>query len=198
MELGKGLLNVTVVEAKLTRNTEMLGNMSPYVTMTFNGKKLKSKVREHAGTTPVWNEDFQFEVDDVSQEIFVRVWDQDMMSSDAVGFVKVKTSSLMINMGVDEWFTLYYENEAAGEIHFVSSFAPEGGDAFADLETKYNEQQEKHEAELAEAQEKAAEMEARAAELEAKLAEQEAALAEKQAELEAAEEEDEGAKEAQA
>ena len=165
MELGKGLLNVNVVEAKLTRNTEAMGNMSPYITLTFKGKKMKTKVKDYAGKTPAWNEEFQFEVDDTSQEIFLRVWDQDMLSSDAVGFIKLKTSSLMINMGVDEWFTIYYQNESAGEVHLVSTFAPEGGDAFAEMEEKYTEQNARLEEELAAAQEKAAEMEQRAEEL---------------------------------
>jgi Ca2+-dependent lipid-binding protein len=92
---------------------------------------LKTKVKDYAGKTPIWNEEFQFDVEDTSQEIFLRVWDQDMLSSDAVGFVKLKTSSLMINCGVDEWFTIYYQNESAGEVHLISSFAPEGGDQYA-------------------------------------------------------------------
>ena len=151
MELGAGLLSVTVVEAKLTRNTELMGNMSPYCTLTHKGKKLKTKVMDYAGKTPVWNDEFQFPVENINEEIFVRVWDQDMLSSDAVGFVKVKVSSLMINMGVDEWFTIYYQNESAGELHVTSKFAPEGGDAYAELEAKAAAQAERLESELAEA-----------------------------------------------
>jgi hypothetical protein len=49
------------------------------------------------------------------------------MSSDAVGFVKVKVSSLMINDGITDDFTLYYENNSAGKITLTSVWAPEGG-----------------------------------------------------------------------
>ena len=52
------------------------------------------------------------------------------MSSDAVGFVKIKASSLMINQGVDEWFDIYYQNEQAGTVHLVSNFVPEGSEEF--------------------------------------------------------------------
>ena len=104
------MLNVNVVEAKLTRDTGIIGNMSPYITLVFKGKKMKTKVKDYAGKTPAWNEEFQFEVDDLSQEIFLRVWDQDMLSSDPVGFIQLKTASLMFNMGVDAWFTIFYRN----------------------------------------------------------------------------------------
>ena len=133
MDLNKGILNVTCVEAKLTRDTEVMGNMSPYVTFTHNKKKLKTKVHNYGGKFPKWNQNFQFEVENHSEEIFVRVWDQDLMTSDAVGFIKVKVSSLMINNGVDEWFTLYYQNASAGEIHLISTFAAEGAEEYENM-----------------------------------------------------------------
>jgi hypothetical protein len=62
-----------------------------------------------------------------------------MLTSDAVGFVKVKASSLMLNNHVEDWFTIYYENENAGKVFLIGDFAPEGGDAFAQLESRYEE-----------------------------------------------------------
>ena len=42
-----------------------------------------------------------------SDEIVLRVWDQDLPSSDAVGEAKIKMSSLIKNrVGVDDWFTI--------------------------------------------------------------------------------------------
>ena len=55
------------------------------------------------------------------------------MSSDAVGFVKVKVSSLMINGGLTDDFTLYYENNSAGKITLTSEWAPEGGDRYSHM-----------------------------------------------------------------
>lgn len=46
----------------------------------------------------------------------MRVWDEDVTTSDALGFIKINVSSLIINMGVEDWFTLMYENKKAGEI----------------------------------------------------------------------------------
>ena len=49
--------------------------------------------------------------------MILRVWDQDLTTSDAVGFTKLKMSSLIINGGVDSWFTIMYDNKSAGEVH---------------------------------------------------------------------------------
>lgn len=89
---------------------------------------MKTKVQNNAGKKPTFGDEFQFNVDDPSEEIFLRVWDQDLLTSDAVGFVKVKASSLMLNNHVEDWFTIYYQNENAGKVLLVSDFAPEGGD----------------------------------------------------------------------
>ena len=35
MQLNEGILNITVVEGKLVRDTEMFGTMDPYCTITF-------------------------------------------------------------------------------------------------------------------------------------------------------------------
>jgi Ca2+-dependent lipid-binding protein len=131
--LSKGILNLNVVKAELIRDTELLGSMSPYCTLTHKGSKLKTKVQSSAGKLPVWNDEFQFNIEDPSEEIFLRVWDQDLLTSDAVGFVKVKASSLMLNNHVEDWFTIYYENQNAGKVLLIADFAPEGGDQFQQL-----------------------------------------------------------------
>jgi len=119
-EVQAGILTLEVREGKLTNDTEMIGSMSPYATIVFNGKKLKTKVHNGGGKNPVWGDKFQFEVTSYTEEIFLRIWDQDMTTSDAVGFTKVKMSSLMINNGTEDWYTVTYDNKPAGEIFLVS------------------------------------------------------------------------------
>lgn len=113
--------------------------MSPYCTLTHKGTKLKTKIQEDAGKLPKFGDEFQFDIEDGSEEIFVRIWDSGMFSSDAVGWVKVKASSLMLNNHVEDWFDLYYENTPAGKIHFIADFAPEGGDMYEQLQGKFEE-----------------------------------------------------------
>ena len=45
----------------------------------------------------------------------------------------------MLNNHVEDWFTIYYKNENAGKVLLIGDFAPEGGDAYAQLESKYSE-----------------------------------------------------------
>ena len=130
MELKEGILQLTIEKADLKHDTESFGKMSPYVTVVFKGHKLKTKVHNHGGKQPVWGDSFSLEVEDPSEEIILRVWDQDMTTSDAVGFVKVKMSSLMLNMGVEDKFEIYFDNKPAGDVFLKTVFEPKGGNAY--------------------------------------------------------------------
>ena len=110
MQLGEGILTIKPLKGKLVRDTEVFGKMSPYITISFKGQKYKTKVHDYGGKKPEWKDEFVLEVTDVTEEMTLRVWDQDMTTSDAVGFTKIKMSSLMINCGVTDWFTIMYDN----------------------------------------------------------------------------------------
>ena len=114
MELGEGILTLRCLEGKLTRDTEWMGKMSPYCTITFGKNKYKTKIAHEQGKTPRWNNEFQLNVESATEEMVLRVWDQDLTTSDAVGFAKIKMSSLIINCGIEDWFTVMFENKPAG------------------------------------------------------------------------------------
>jgi len=57
-DLGAGILTLVVEEGKLTHDTETFGSMSPYCTLIYNGKKLKTKVHASGGKTPKWGDKF--------------------------------------------------------------------------------------------------------------------------------------------
>ena len=121
--------------------------MSPYCTITFKGKKLKTKVHDSGGKTPKWTDKFELDVESPTEEMILRVWDQDLTTSDAVGFCKIKMSSLIINNGTDDWYMIYYDNKPAGEIRIVSEFAGEGGDAYENMKADFDAQEESLKAE---------------------------------------------------
>ena len=81
------------------------------------------------------------EVTSPTDEIILRVWDQDLTTSDAVGFTKIKLSSLMINCGVEDWFTIMFDNKPAGEIKISTTFEPKGGNQYEEMLAKFEEQQ---------------------------------------------------------
>jgi len=181
-EEGAGILKLTCIDAKLTRDTEMLGSMSPYITIAFNGNKYKTKIHDNGGKEPVWGDEFTLEVTNYSEELIIRCWDKDLTTSDAVGFAKIKLSALIFNNGVDDWFDIMYENKGAGSVHITTEFEPEGGDKFEQMQEMLTAQNEKLAEEKAEAEAKVAELEEHKNKIQAELAEQEEkAKAEKEA-----------------
>ena len=71
------------------------------------------------------------------------MWDEGMISSDPVGFSKVKVSSLMLNNGTDDHYEVSYNNKPAGTIHLISTFAPFGGDQYENMKAAFQEQERK-------------------------------------------------------
>jgi len=54
-------------------------------------------------------------VTDVTDELILRwYWEKNLITSDEAGFAIIKMSSLVINCGVEEWFTIMFENELVG------------------------------------------------------------------------------------
>ena len=51
-----GKLCLTISEANLTRDTEWIGKMSPYVIFSYKGKEFKTKASKREGKHPQWNE----------------------------------------------------------------------------------------------------------------------------------------------
>ena len=98
--LSKGVLNLTVVNAILTRSTVMFGNMSPFITISHNKLKMKTKVAESQDKTPVFNHPFQLDIEKTNEKVTLRVWHQGALSADPIGFCQLPVSALMINCGV--------------------------------------------------------------------------------------------------
>ena len=95
----KGILTMTVVEGNLKRDTEMFGKMSPFCMITHNGKSLKTKCHNNGGKTPKWGDCFVLEILDATEDLKLRVWDQDLNSKDALGFALVRLAALMFDGG---------------------------------------------------------------------------------------------------
>jgi Ca2+-dependent lipid-binding protein len=69
-ETISGSLQLTVVEAKLTRDTEaMFNKMDPFVTLKLREQNFKTKVLQGAGKTPKWDEAFDFDVKYIGDDL---------------------------------------------------------------------------------------------------------------------------------
>lgn len=76
-----GRLHLHLHEARLQHHDgPLLERMSPYVTVTINGRTEKSPICEGGGKNPSWmGVNFNFEVIDMNHEIEIVVRDKDMM-----------------------------------------------------------------------------------------------------------------------
>lgn len=66
-----GTLDITVIEARLTRDTETFGKMDPYCKISTRQQNFKTAVKNGAGKTPTWNETFQVDVKYVGDDLTV-------------------------------------------------------------------------------------------------------------------------------
>ena len=55
----EGRLAIEICEAELTRDTEMVGKMDPYVKFVHHKKTHKTRVKDEAGKHPRWNQNFE-------------------------------------------------------------------------------------------------------------------------------------------
>ena len=103
---ARGTLEVEVVEAKLERSTEMFGKQDPFAELGIRLQKFKTKTHEDGAKAPVWNETTTMDVLDPSEEMTVKVFDEDMTSNDLICEGTINLSALCISTPVDDWFPL--------------------------------------------------------------------------------------------
>lgn len=84
--MGKGVLEVHLVDAKGLSGNDFLGKLDPYVIMQYRSQERKSSVARDQGRNPCWNEVFKFQINsaaaNVQHKLILRIMDHDNFSSD--------------------------------------------------------------------------------------------------------------------
>lgn len=93
-----GNLKILIIEANLIRNTETTSQMDPYCNVKIANKVLmRTKTKNEAGKTPIWNETQECQITDPSEFLeFVEfeVLDEDSTGSDLIGNCSFHLSEL--------------------------------------------------------------------------------------------------------
>ena len=55
------------------------------------------------------------------------MWDDDVGKDDFIGEGMTKLSALVVNGGIDEWFTIQFEGKDAGKVHLKCEWTPKHG-----------------------------------------------------------------------
>ncbi len=124
-----GSLALTIIEARLTRDTETFGKMDPYVKISTRQQNFKTLVKNGAGKTPVWNQTFNIDVKYIGDDLHLEVYDEDPGSDDKIGEATFKLSALCVGNGIDEWFQIAYRGKQSGQVHVKSVWKPSGAGA---------------------------------------------------------------------
>jgi Ca2+-dependent lipid-binding protein len=116
-------LEVFVIEARLYRNTEIFGEMDPYVVLNFRGKNFKTRAIDEGGKNPKWNETLILPINSgsttisalVEEQIKIVCLDEELLIDDMVGSTMIKVKDLLDKK---EWIKIQYEGKDCGEILF--------------------------------------------------------------------------------
>ena len=119
-----GSLRLSVIEAKLTRDTEWFSKMDPYCVIETRHQKVRTRTINEAGKTPKWNQVFDIDVKYIGDDMIVTVYDEDVTSDDLVGKTTIKLSSLCINGGLDDWFPIQFKGRQSGQVHLKGDWRP--------------------------------------------------------------------------
>jgi len=126
---GKGKLTITVKEAKLTRDTDIVGKQDPFVCLDLFTQfwSWKSKVIESGGKEPVWNEQVIVDVNTTKQKLQIRVKDEDLGDAEeTIGSTEIDLEQLTSKKESDQWISLQFEGKDVGKVRFITAWADEG------------------------------------------------------------------------
>ena len=69
----------------MIRDTEAVGKMDPFVELRLEEDIYKTSIKDEAGKTPVWNEEFFFNLKRPSSKLVIVVKDKDVTTDDLIG-----------------------------------------------------------------------------------------------------------------
>ena len=91
----RGTLRLHIIEAALSRDTEMMGKMDPWCQVTTAYQKVRTRTMDGAGKTPKWETTFSIKVYNDQEIIKFSVFDEDVMKNDTVGEETYKIHQIM-------------------------------------------------------------------------------------------------------
>ncbi|CAG9315455.1 unnamed protein product [Blepharisma stoltei] len=119
-----GILYIKPISAKLVRDVEMLGIMSPYCEIKIDDQIFSTKVCESGGTNPHWSDEFIFKISG-ENHIKLTVIDRRTIKGDQeIGSATIPLENIFTTNILEDWIGIYHENENAGQIRIYMKFSP--------------------------------------------------------------------------
>lgn len=123
---GSGNIYVRPQNARLFRETEIMGVMEPYIRVTVGYQS--QYTRRGVGKTPVWSyENLPFQYNSADRWIVVEVFDHDAVGKDElVGGGCFSLASLVELGRVVQPIPIYYRDKPVGDVMVDLEFIPTG------------------------------------------------------------------------
>ena len=103
----EGVMRITLVEAHLTHNTEVLGKMDPFVKFVCRDQEYRSYTAKDHGKHPKWtSQHWEFRVHYLGDDVEFHVFDDDVGKDESIGQGSSKLYAFAHNGGIDEWFEI--------------------------------------------------------------------------------------------
>ncbi|KAL9677690.1 hypothetical protein QQ045_005924 [Rhodiola kirilowii] len=131
-----GTLEVKLIQAKELTNKDLIGKSDPFAVLFIRPlrDKMKSSKTINNQLNPIWNEHFEFIVEDAStQHLTVRVFDDEgVQASEIIGCAQVQLKDLEPGKVKDVWLKLVKDLEVQrdtknrGQVHLELLYCPYG------------------------------------------------------------------------
>ncbi|OMJ83009.1 hypothetical protein SteCoe_16164 [Stentor coeruleus] len=109
------ILRLKVFESSLSRNVAKFGSMNPYLEVSWNDEKWRTKALSGAHLTPIWNEGHIFEALDPAPAHLKVVHNGLLFTNQEIGSLVISVEDLTQGK-TKEWLEIYYEGNSAGKI----------------------------------------------------------------------------------
>ncbi|XP_018826823.1 synaptotagmin-5-like [Juglans regia] len=131
-----GILEVKLVQAKELTNKDIIGKSDPYAVLyvrPLHDRMKRSKIVNN-DLNPIWNEHYEFIVEDAStQHLVVKVYDDEgVQTSELIGCAQIQLSELQPGKVKDVWLKLvkdlevHRDNKHRGQVHLELLYRPNG------------------------------------------------------------------------
>ncbi|KAM1061597.1 hypothetical protein ACFX13_026659 [Malus domestica] len=131
-----GMLEVKLVQAKELTNKDIVGKSDPFARLYIRPlpNRMKRSKTINNDLNPIWNEHFEFIVEDEStQHLVVKVYDDEgFQASELIGCAQVQLSELQPGKVKDVWLKLVKsldvqrDNKNRGQVHLELLYCPFG------------------------------------------------------------------------
>ena len=105
-------------------DTEIFGEMDPFVVVQYKTQKERTKTVEGGGKNPKWkNEKFEFKIEQLTDKITFRCFDEDSIVDDNLGELTVAVKFLFAEGTTSsECLKLKYKGKASCDLYIITKY----------------------------------------------------------------------------